>query len=624
MDVSDWMLVRCSFLRIFPYISPKSFRSVLSKFDPEDCSHTEAEDLKHLDPVPPPTISLNLYLALVDADQVSVEDPLFTTIFIGIKSQASSISGMGISRDPWIWQNWEEWAFHAEAEYFRKPTYLSCQSAQPLNCLLPRLPGCALPPLSTLIDDPTIAEQDAFTLFIQLQMPNAPQIHPLKPGLQVVPSDLVEGFAASLDNKNTGDVRFVCLEYRNPQSELDVDEDTNGSVDPLTTESTATSIASDGLVYRKRTLYAHADILRARSEYFRDLLDFQEVTASVGPARPTQRLGTSSDRKIQTVHCNDTDFQTLYWTLRYIYQNDLDFARNGDVRKVVERSNATSDFRARRLIGGDGVMPLSDEWEWHTSSKSGGSSTSVSVVGANDTDDIRTMRSGISASSTGTSLGRAMQSSIHSLTDGRSRSISRNHVVQSTPVNNDTPGTSRTRPTGLPISRSNNPEARSAVRSNGRAAGTTSASRQGHRASSTISTPQAPSTEISPSSSRIYPLQYPSGAAVSSPVAIKIKDPHPHPTSPPPPASSFAIFSLAHRYRLLDLQQLAQGDLMERLTPGTACSLLLASFKYDELHLQAQEYVVENWTAIQEEVSRTLSKTMFWDSVLLTIGRMPF
>lgn len=478
------------------------------------------------------------------------------------------------------------------------------------------------------MENPLILAQDAFTLLIQIQMPHAPPSQPLPPGLQLIPTDILDGLLSSLDNKHTGDVKFVCLEYGGEEDPRPLLAERAGQVDNMTgsgtlrrtrSRSTSGSTIQDISVYRKRILYAHSDILRARSEYFRDLLDFQESTSV--PSRLGQRLGSGSggvgnERKVHTIHCHETDFQTIYWTLHWIYSNELDFAVDDDVREVVKRNHMGSNLKARRLIGGNGTMPLPDEWEWHKSSSGhGGSSVTPSQEGQDaDADDVRTMRSGVSASSTGTSLSMsraAMHSSIQSLRDVAVPTIpvpSREGQAGNRPmtVGAGTSSSSIPKPRsvgGLPSStRPTSGDNKATLSKPLSRLPVTPATTSRISARMPPSSASPSSSKISPTAggpTRTYPLHYSS----TSPATTRPKDPHSHPTITPAPASSFAIYALAHRYRLTGLQELAQTHLTEKLTPGTACNLLLASYKYEELHAQAQEYVVENWTAIQEEVS---------------------
>ena len=150
-----------------------------------------------------------------------------------------------------------------------------------------------------------------------------------------------------LDNKNTGDIRFVCLETGNSNT---------------LAASQLQALAQDSsppLEIRKRVLYAHSDILKHRSEYFRDLLEF----------RADNRLKAVSDsmdeRRIETVYCIDTDLATLYWTLAWIYSNRLRMVLHQDHRKVLDWHGVSGDPLAKRILGMEGYLPLKDAWAWH-------------------------------------------------------------------------------------------------------------------------------------------------------------------------------------------------------------------------------------------------------------------
>jgi hypothetical protein len=97
----------------------------------------------------------------------------------------------------------------------------------------------------------------------------------LEPGQVVVPMDVITGLGDLLDSIS-GDVQFVCLEH---------------------------TLKEDGrMISRKRAVYAHGEILRARSDYFKGLLD--------GGFRETEGSGR------RTVLVDDASFDTVYWLLR--------------------------------------------------------------------------------------------------------------------------------------------------------------------------------------------------------------------------------------------------------------------------------------------------------------------
>lgn len=97
--------------------------------------------------------------------------------------------------------------------------------------------------------------------------------------------------------------------------------------------------------------------------------------------------------------------------------------------------------------------------------------------------------------------------------------------------------------------------------------------------------------------------------------AVRVRpaaDPHAHPAGLIPPASAFSIYALAHRYQLDELSRLAQNHLLAHLKPATSCSLLLASYRFQELHLVVEDYVIEHWEAVQSSVGLLIGNHCSW------------
>lgn len=134
-----------------------------------------------------------------------------------------------------------------------------------------------------------IQDPDAFALCIQIGSPDSSQPNFSRPGEQTVPRSVLHGLGDLLDSK-TGDVRFVCLEHSTLPSSPQPDPDTN----------------HHHTISRKRIVYAHSEVLKARCEYFRDLLTggFSESEIS------KKSDGTT------TVIVDDAGFETVYWMLR--------------------------------------------------------------------------------------------------------------------------------------------------------------------------------------------------------------------------------------------------------------------------------------------------------------------
>lgn len=310
-------------------------------------------------------------------------------------------------------------------------------------------------------------------------------------------------------------------------------------------------------------LWAHSDILRSRSAYFRDLLaaGFTETLSS--PAASSSRTGGSSiesQRRIHTITVDHCDFETLYWLLFYIYTGEIEFSTDAAIRKHVSRATCNARYGSSAL---DGVAKRSDEWAWKRLS-----TAAMSAAGggsqADDSDDVRTVRSTLSASSmAGSSM---LETNTATTEPKRARDVTQRPRGQ--PARSQ-PSTSRSGPPpAIPP-----------------------------RSSATARTGTArPPSETRSASHSSYP-SYLHPASRSRP------DPHTHPTVRPIAASAFAIFCVAHRYRLAGLQRLAQAHMLDSLTPENACPLLLASYLYDNLHGMVQDFIIAHWRAVQAGVS---------------------
>ncbi|CDO76563.1 hypothetical protein BN946_scf184982.g22 [Trametes cinnabarina] len=245
------------------------------------------------------------------------------SMFAAIKCQDDRAGERG-ARAEWVWEHWQNnWTFRLDSEVW----------------------DCVLPPLSELLENPRIKETDSFVICVQMHSPVGP-FYPQQPSAYYVPRDLLEGLEASLDNPNTGDVQFVCLE-RSTQQELDA---LAGGA-PTSPRSTSSSqSASSQTVARKRIIYAHSDILVRRSEYFATMLasSFAENARTLLPG----------ERKVYTIVVEEADFVTIYWLLKWVYANWLLFRADDDPRQAVD---GIGGGWSARDFGAPGVA---DEWEW--------------------------------------------------------------------------------------------------------------------------------------------------------------------------------------------------------------------------------------------------------------------
>ncbi|KAJ7094524.1 hypothetical protein B0H15DRAFT_829907 [Mycena belliarum] len=440
------------------------------------------------------------------------------------------------ARPEWIWEFWEnDWVFRRENEVW----------------------DCALPSLSALLDSSeTMREADSFTLCIQIHCPTGP-FFPQQPTAYYVPRELLDGLEASLDNPNTGDVRFVTLERMPPDAEspsTPISEVTasssarrppssTSSHSPFTTQTTA----------RKRVIYAHSDILSRRSEYFSNILSSSFAETKLIPG----------DRKLYTIVVEEADFETIYWLLKFCYANWLSFKEHDDPRLAVEGIGAGWSARWLSVRGG--------EWDWKTYAKS--------------TGDDSTMADARSA----TSAESVPKDASPTSTKGKSVVVDSPSVTSPT---RSSPQSSRAPAKVVSNSASTSRQTPSTVRRPiGSSASTSTAMSSG--ISRTKPVPLSAGPAAFPSSGH-YPIsprtQRPHQSTLSTP------DPHPHPTPAPPPASALSIYQVAHRYMMPTLAALALDHMMSTITPQSSFGLLLATSVWDELHTLVE---VEKW----EEVS---------------------
>jgi len=407
---------------------------------------------------------------------------------------------------------------------------------------------------------------------------------------QLVPIDLLQAFSNAVDNKNTGDVKFVCLEYGDEANLANQFGENANSSDVTSLTSAA---EANFRVYRKRILYAHSDILEARSEYFKALLDFNASITS-----PTAQ-GSAIDRRIETIYCNDADFQTLYWLLRYIYCNELELSSEKPLIDVVKGMDMANDPKARRLMGQDDTLPIANEWGWHHSLDGVAGSDALSDIsdqGRRDHTGARRSESAMSVDSGN----QFTQSLAHSWT-GSSHLSPNNVSAGIAPLSaRASTAASRARFSAGKSEQINTSSGRTKLKPASRVATVLFPD-------DTSSSPAGAASQIlhSPTHVNHQMTAFKAGTTDASPTA-HTEDPHPHPAIPPPPASSFAIYVLAHQYTLSGLQEMAQAALLKELTPTTACGLLLASYKYKDLYDEVKSYVVANWAEIQQNVSLPL------------------
>ncbi|EKM80004.1 hypothetical protein AGABI1DRAFT_120042 [Agaricus bisporus var. burnettii JB137-S8] len=479
----------------------------------------------------PPRQTLSLYITplMMDFAQADYEVP--ASMMAAVRYQDNRVGERGF-RAGWVWQFWQhDWVFRQENEVWE----------------------CPLPPLSELLQNSRIQETDSFVICVQVHCPAGPSI-PEQPSVAYVPRDLLDGLEASLDNSNTGDVRFVCLEKHNPEIHPNAlespDPDLESQPRPSSSTSSQSTFPSTSTA-RKRVIYAHSDILTRRSEYFATMLSsaFSEGTEP-----------NSGERKIYTIVVEEADFETMYWLLKFCYANWLLFKEQDDPRAAVEGVGA--GWSARWLASRNG------EWDWKTFHKAG-----TSDEGLTDTKSIASMDS-VTAPAGG--LSRS--------TSGASE-VFQQSTINSNPITTNDSSVTKSHPTSFSRQPNRRPSSTLPVPIN----------------SSSTTRPKSDSAILSTthyaSTSQHHPLS-PRNARPQQPSIISTPDPHPHPAPAPPPASALSMYQVAHRYNLSGLAILALEHMMTTISPRTSFALLLATATWEEPHVLVQDYVIDKWDEV--------------------------
>ncbi|KAH9006742.1 hypothetical protein EDB86DRAFT_3112480 [Lactarius hatsudake] len=266
--------------------------------------------------------TLSLYVTSLMLDYANAEYEISASMLAAIKCQDDRVGERGARAD-WAWDTWQtEWTFRQDNEVWQ----------------------CALPSLSSLLENPRIRQTDSFVICIQIHTPTGP-FFPQHPSAYYVPRDLLEGLEASLDNSNTGDVQFICLE----KASRDHSQTPTSPTPPNTCQFGESALL---ITARKRVIYAHSDILIRRSDYFSSML-----SSAFAETLP------SGERKTHTIIVEEADFVTIYWLLKWVYANWLLFKEEDDPRSAVEGIGAGWSARWLSPQGTDG------EWDWKTISK---------------------------------------------------------------------------------------------------------------------------------------------------------------------------------------------------------------------------------------------------------------
>ncbi|KAF9006518.1 hypothetical protein BDQ17DRAFT_1351883 [Cyathus striatus] len=464
--------------------------------------------------------ALSLYITSLMVDFAHGNYETSASMMAAIKCQDDRAGERG-ARPNWVWEYWQhDWVFRQESEVW----------------------ACPLPSLSSLLNNSRIRETDSFVICIQIHSPAGPSV-PQQPSVYYVPRDLLEGLEASLDNSNTGDVRFVCLEKLMaaaspvlPSSDAAYDRQSissQSSQSPFSSQTTA----------RKRIIYAHSDILTRRSDYF----------ATMFSSAFSENSGLAGDRKFYTVIVEEADFETIYWLLKYCYANWLLFKDIDDPKAAVDGVGV--GWSAKWLNASDG------EWDWKTFPKCD--------PGDDYTLDNRSAASGDSLPANSTIGGTSTTSINKAPTVPGARTSSTKHNITASTSKSTTAATRRSAPLPVPSSL------------------TVSVNRDDLNS-------RSKPISIGGSSNRSPTAPY-SVSPRATRQSVHAPDPHLHPTPAPPPASALSMYQVAHRYAMPTLANLALEHMMATITPQSSFALLLATSVWNDLHTIVQDYVIDKW-----------------------------
>ena len=162
-----------------------------------------------------------------------------------------------------------------------------------------------------------------------------------------VPRTLVDSLTALVDDIGTGDLMITVREkgiLQQPSAELAESVGMKTFVQPWPTGTPLPAVATEQadkgvpVFVRDRVLWAHAAVLRTRSEFFATMLDssFSEGT-HMEPPMSAGAFGRSKDtarRPYRVLHIPDADYVTMYWFLRYLYTEEVQLLKEEDIQAI--------------------------------------------------------------------------------------------------------------------------------------------------------------------------------------------------------------------------------------------------------------------------------------------------
>ncbi|SPO31986.1 uncharacterized protein UTRI_06712_B [Ustilago trichophora] len=545
-------------------------------------------------------LSVYLTALVLDYTHANVEIP--SSIMIGLRPLRAAVGRRGAENAGYLWRRFYDYTFQKEADLF------TCHD---------------LPSVSEMLQDVNVARDDAIALTIQLGLgpgysrgrsglldDNAVTRIPVEvDGHHLVPRAVINSLGGLLDDANTGDVRIIVRErgMMLPSDSASMSDlahldttltENHGRVVPYpigsscpTASGEPTDVEADALnsieddpdriFVRDRVLWAHASVLKSRSDYFQTMLasDFSE---GIGRSFGADGSGSAVNRNVRTLRIPDADFVTAYWFLHYLYTDDIQFADKEDVRSAVLDEEWAKGADLGYLTAGSSSGETGAEGfrsnmliDW----------TPISQLKA--FDDLEIEETEASRANSGYSMSRGQPSS--SSVDRHD--VSGSFVLQGSSMRAAAPTSN--------VTTSGSLRQRISLGGIGDASSSVNPS---SNASTAISAPTSPSVSAAPPTTATTSNKHNTTDETWSTTPLSAEpcrtscfDPHFHPTSHPGPASALSIFKLSHRYHMQDLSKLASLHIIATLTPHSAFPMLLATSMYDELHTRIKTYVYQHW-----------------------------
>ncbi|KAK4048292.1 hypothetical protein OIV83_004813 [Microbotryomycetes sp. JL201] len=435
------------------------------------------------------------------------------------------------------------------------------------------------PSFETLLSNDRIKKDDAFVLSIQIATPALATV-PRARDVQMVPNDTVTGLRSLLDDKPTSDVLIYVHERQRPTVP-------GSTASDLTATASEDGRRSGSGRLRVRTLHAHRQILAARSKYFCDML-----TEGWAETSQTRHHGVRGVVKIE-----DFDFETVYWLLRYLYTDEIDFEAIEDVRTHHSKLDLPRGWL-------DHVDRL--PWSWMTTRQvveriemphsPWSSQTERTSVAGELADAVQRSPTQTASASARTRLTSSLPT--------RSKIMTKRNVsASSTSSSKTTATTTLTAASLAQKNRSGTPEPAKSAPSR-----------------STVNVVTA--GRMSPFASAqnpagLFGLRNSFGEAGEELAMRHTEDPHGHPVHVSNPASALNMYRIAHRYGISRLAELALDHIVHTLTPSTCFPLLLSTNLWPELHAAIKAYALEHFDQVcaDPEFSRCYSEVGegLWD-----------